>query len=460
MKGYLTANQIEYVMFHLNLIIDLKEDIRENFVFHKGIITGDIQEKIVFQLSKEPYSEQHIVMENEIPVLFPVQRELGIFQVQNGGVIFHYDLLKSAFFLLSGYQERSPEYLDSMDRYPHDLSLQSNLKVTRKPLVNYYLNMIAEGIREYCKSYNIKLKDRLLFKNGVVFITHDIDIVDTYAFPEVIFKIKQALRMTRTPLSWRKSLHMAFHYIFNYLNFFSRNNPHWDFPFIREVESEYGLRSAFFFLPNDKKNVDAYYTFNEPRLKQLFLDLDRENCEIGLHGTVRSATSLTAMKEIQAHLKDYSPQEVRGIRQHRLMYDFNSTPVIHHQAGFQYDTSLGFAEHEGFRNSFCLPFRLYDHESDQMLDHWEIPLTVMDVTLFHYKEYSIEEAMDALEELFQETIKFNGVITFLWHNGRCDDVLMPGMKKFYLNLMKKISTKNMENLLGYEIINRIHRIYK
>jgi hypothetical protein len=246
--------------------------------------------------------------------------------------------------------------------------------------------------------------------------------------------------------------------MFNYLNFWSRKNPHWDFPFILLSESEHGIRSTFFFLPKDQKHTDAYYSFDEPRIKQLFIELDRAGCEIGLHGTVRSATYQSAMKEIMASLKEYSPQKVKGIRQHRLNYDIHITPMIHHQCGIEYDTSLGFAEHEGYRNSFCFPFRPYDHKSDQMYDHWEIPLTVMDITLFHYRGYTADEAMDAIEDLFQETMKFGGINTFLWHNGFSNEVLMPGKKEFYVDLLKNITSKNFENLLGHEIIDRMQQI--
>ncbi len=460
MKGYLTTNQIDFVMFHLDMVLDITEDIRERILFHKDGSTGNIKGKIVFQLSAEPYSQEEVVMEDEIPILFPVRKGSGIYQLQNNSLIFQYDLLKSAFYLLSGYQELNPEHLDSMDRYPYELSVQSSLKVAGKPLVNYYFKMIVDGIREFCKGPDLKFAERSIFGSGAVFMSHDVDIVDTYALPEVIYRFKQVLGIARSPDSWWRSFHLALHYLYNYVILFSKNNPHWDFPFLIKVESDHGIRSAFFFLPKDQKHADAYYSFSEPRMKRLFNDLDRENFEIGLHGTVRSSTSLSAMKEIVALLQKDSPQKVLGIRQHRLKYDIKSTPFIQHEAGIQYDTTLGFAEHEGFRNSYCLPFRLYDHGSDQMLNHWEIPLAVMDVTLFHYREYSTDEAMDAIEKLFKETMKFNGVISLLWHNGINNELLRPGMKEFYINLIKYIASTNLESLLGNEIVSRIKHIDK
>ena len=35
MKGYLNTNQIDYVIFHLNLVIEVSEEILEKFSFHK-----------------------------------------------------------------------------------------------------------------------------------------------------------------------------------------------------------------------------------------------------------------------------------------------------------------------------------------------------------------------------------------------------------------------------------------
>ena len=49
--------------------------------------------------------------------------------------------------------------------------------------------------------------------------------------------------------------------------------------------------------------------------------LEKENCEIGLHGTVNSAQNYENLDDIISKLNHVSKQKVSGIRQHRLIFD-------------------------------------------------------------------------------------------------------------------------------------------
>lgn len=460
MQGFLNSSQIDYVLYHLNLTLNLTETLRNHFVFQKDSSGPVPENKIVFLLSDTPFHLDKVIHEGGVPILFPGKKGVGHYTKIKGSVVFQHDLLKSAFYLLSGYQEIDSESLDSMGRFPYERSVQYQLNCVAKPLVNYYFEMIWEGLSAYGNQRNLVIEKRNLFNEGAVMVTHDVDIVDTYTLPEVVFRIKQALGLAQTTLTSKKAMSLAVHYLLNYLNIFSSNNPHWDFPFIRKTESEQGIRSVFYFLPKDQKHTDAYYRFSESRIKNLISELDSQGCEIALHGTVRSATSGEALKENLGHLNHYSPKEVVGIRQHRLTYSLATTPVLQQQAGLQYDSTLGFAEHEGFRHSFCLPYKVYDHKSERMLDLWEIPLNAMDVSLFSYRDLSLPQAMDRIDELLEETKHFKGVCTLLWHNGISHERLNPGMKKFYKDLMKKIAVSKMESLLGKEIIDRMNSLAK
>jgi len=461
MDSYLSNNKIEYIIFHLNMTFLITKEIRDDFLFLKEKQIPDTKgSRIIFPMSGQKLEKGKIIVENDIPVLFPVFDQKGFYHFEGNNLVFHHDLLKSSFYLLSGYQELEPEHLDSMGRFAHNLSIQSLLGLTHKPIVNYYFQVIAEGIKEYCNLNNIRYEKRNCFRNFCFFLTHDVDSVDTYTIYEVIYRFKQAFKLAKPSFPVWKSFRVAFLFLINYLNFLNRKNPHWDFPFLREVEKKNDFRSVFFFLPKNRLHHDAYYSFKEKRIKKLFDYINREACEIGLHGTVNSSESFAEMSKIYNLIEEYSPQSVYGIRQHRLLFNIKNTPGIFEQVGFLYDTSLCFAEHEGFRNSFCLPFKFYDHRNDRMLDTWEIPLVVMDATLFYYRNYSTNKAMAIIQKLLKEVMKFNGVFTLLWHNGFFDEQLYPGIKKFYLEVMEVIKEKQPENLLGHEIIGRVNDCIK
>jgi hypothetical protein len=147
--------------------------------------------------------------------------------------------------------------------------------------------------------------------------------------------------------------------------------------------------------------------------------------------------------------------DVKGIRQHRLRYEVPQTSEIQEQLGFIYDTSLGFFDHEGFRNSFCLPFKLYNFQKKKMTGIWEIPLNVMDCTLLESRGMNFNEAQVKVENLIAEIRKFSGVFTLLWHNGYFDEIRFPGIHHYYEEMIANIAGSNAKNLTGYQVINKI-----
>ena len=90
--------------------------------------------------------------------------------------------------------------------------------------------------------------------------------------------------------------------------------------------------------------------------------------------------------------------------------------------GFDYDSTISFAEHFGFRNSYCLPFYPFSFVTSQEAGFLEIPLNVMDATLHHpnYLQLSATEVLPALVPVFNEIKKFGGVASVLWHNQNFD----------------------------------------
>lgn len=456
MIGHLNKNQIDYTIFHLALSLKLDESIKSYFYFNTlPNSTNNQIKKIIFDLSSEEFDLQNVKWIDNIPILFSLSEKDKFYSIEQNNLIFHHDLLKSAFYLLSGHQELSPEYTDKFNRFPYELSVQKKLGITKIPIVNYYFDIIWQGIKEFCEINSIELNISETKPSFKFFLTHDIDIVDTYNIYDLIYYMKVFLGFTKSRLSLKLKFKKVFEYLYNFL--FTRKNPNWDFNFLRKIEKDKNFKSVFYFLPKGLKHQDAYYSFNEPRLIKLFNSLIKDGCEIGIHGSVRSAFNLKILKSNISALEDYSVQKVVGIRQHRLLFDMNITPKLHEATNLLYDTTLGFAEHEGFRNSYCHPFKLYNFSEDKPYSTWEVPLNVMDATLFKYRELNLDQAMDSVKEIITEVKKFNGIFTLLWHNGYFDDILHPGIKKFYLNLLGYINNIKGKSCIGREIIQDLEK---
>ena len=103
-------------------------------------------------------------------------------------------------------------------------------------------------------------------------------------------------------------------------------------------------------------------------------------------------------------------------RTHFLRWSEPATPRLLAARGVALDSTLGFAEHEGFRRGTAHPFRLYDLDADRPTDLWEMPLAVMDATLTDYRRVDRDEGARAIRAVFDAARQSGGVAVVLWHN--------------------------------------------
>ena len=443
-----------HLAHHLVLSPELSETIitvpSENFdEFETG------SPRIFFLLSQQAIDHNNIFAIENIPVLYPNNEEKYWYSFEGKNLVFNHDILKSVFYLLSGEQEYKNEHLDFLGRFTYMNSIQKKLRIIHRPVVNYYFSIILQGMEEFCKLNKINFERRLLFSSPQFFLSHDIDRVDKYHILEVIHKYMELLGLKKTVYSKGTLLKLCFSYTFNFINLFKPSNPFWNFKFLRESERRRKLRSTWYFLEKEGRHTNSRYRFNEPRIRKLMDYLNDGESEIGLHGTVQSAHDQKFLNKTLLSLSGVSPQEITGIRQHKLIYSIPETALIHQNAGLKYDSTLTFPAHAGFRNSYCHPFKLYDFENEKMIDIWQIPLTVMDGTLFQYQKLSFNEAREAIQNLLKQVKKFNGIFSLLWHNSFFDEVKHPGITEFYESLLDLMAESDFQSSTGHEIYQMI-----
>ncbi|MCF8363248.1 MAG: polysaccharide deacetylase family protein [Prolixibacteraceae bacterium] len=266
------------------------------------------------------------------------------------------------------------------------------------------------------------------------------------------------MALVKTPYTFKSNIIQLIQTAFQLLRFSKKKNPIWNFSFLRSIEKKYAIKSTFYFLTKGVRNHDSRYTFDQKRLIDLFEFLNKENCEIGIHGTIKSFKSEKELERVCNELKKVSPQPVKGIRQHRLLYELPETALVQMSNDLIYDSTLSFAEHEGFRNSFCFPFKLFDFENDKMIDLWQIPLVMMDVTLYKYRFLDNAQVSKIISQLITEIERFNGVFSLLWHNDFFNELTFPGISKTYENILKHIMNKNAESMTGINIIDSLEKL--
>jgi hypothetical protein len=458
---YLSNNKIQYVLFHLKQHISGEVLENDFFVFVKedDIIPETIRNKVVFVLSdcQRPGPVLVNFMQTELPVLFPLKTEgRFIYRVDGrGNLIFGYDLVSSVFYLLSGQQETEGGPRDLYGRFSYDFSLQKKLGCVHLPLVNYYFEMIIQGLEVFTKAHKFSIDRRRLFTDFGFSLSHDVDRVRFHHPVRVLYRMKQIIGLAPLNYSRSNTIKLFFKGVLFNLNPFSGEDPWWNFDWMTDLEKCLGIRSAFFFLKQEDRFDNSLYKFHFKKIRSLVKRLKDDCFEVGLHGTMRSAIEKNSLKKQKRELGKVLGTEPVGIRQHYLRFFCPQTFKLQQSVGLKYDTSLAFAEHDGYRNGYCYPFHPYDFENDRMMKIWEIPLVMMEVSVLQYRKADFQELRNAVMHYIAEAQKFGGIFSLLWHNCRLSEYEYGGVREFYESLLKEIVAKKPDVMSGAQIINRL-----
>lgn len=310
--------------------------------------------------------------------------------------------------LFTKKEEYETQLLDKYHRYPYYLSNNRNV--------------FTPEVSDFLVKNGLKIK----YPNGSKFavcLTHDID--NAYYSELPLGLTLKAFKQ----LQIKESLRMLF----------SRGNkklfPYPTFSKIMDLEEKYKAKSSFYFLALDKHNIDYSYKIEEldEELKEI---IDR-GWGIGLHGGHEAYNSKKELKKQKERLEDVIKTNVIGYRNHYLRFKVPTTWQLLKNTGFKYDATFGYFDCVGFRNGTCHPFKPYNLNTNQYIDILEIPITVMAPTFFNYMKLDIKNAWEITKQLIDTVKKYNGVITFLWHNTD-----MIGKK---LELYEKILKYSKEN---------------
>jgi peptidoglycan/xylan/chitin deacetylase (PgdA/CDA1 family) len=174
---------------------------------------------------------------------------------------------------------------------------------------------------------------------------------------------------------------------------------------ITDLEARRGLRSSFYFM---SKNYDLN------RLTRTARRLAGSGWEVGLHGDFGTYDSAEAMEDAVNRLSSAFGTRPVGLREHFLQFDYDKTWEIAQTSGFIYDSTVGNRDHLGFRLGLCTPFHPPDSGWNQM-KVVELPLVLMDTTLWGYLGRSESEGEKDFLSLLEQVNKVNGLMTLLWH---------------------------------------------
>jgi hypothetical protein len=225
--------------------------------------------------------------------------------------------------------------------------------------------------------------------------------------------------------SWRRRLLMGARHPKTLVQ---ANEEYWNFQRIIQKEAELGLPSSWYFVADGRHPRDPPY-----RLDEVADEMKRVHTagnEVGVHGSFLSFNDGPMLLKQRLAVEATLGSRAIGIRQHFINFEAPLTWKLQEAAGFEYDTTLAFNEHSGFRTGMCHPYR----PSGRSI--LEIPLVLMDGQLFWYEKFDVERATANCELLARAVESLGGVLTMNWHQHTLDGYSFPGWWDVYDRILE------------------------
>jgi uncharacterized protein DUF7033 len=325
------------------------------------------------------------------------------------------DVLGSAFFMLTRYEEMAVGERDAYGRFPASASLAEREGFVRVAIVDAYVELLWGALRRLWPGLERRPRSFRLA------LTHDVDdpLASMGRTPrrlarqlaaDALVRRDPALAAQRVR-SWTAVRRGDF-----------RLDPYNTFDFLMGVSERHGIAGAFYFLATEEASArNGPYTLEHPWVRSLIATIHRRGHEIGYHAgfdTYRNAERTgEEFRRLRAAAREIGVSQSQwGGRQHYLRWENPSTWENWERAGLDYDSTVGFADRIGFRLGTSHEFQVFHLRRRQPLRLRERPLLVMDRTLFDYMRLSPQDAEQAVLEVARECRRAGGTLTLLWHN--------------------------------------------
>ncbi len=194
-------------------------------------------------------------------------------------------------------------------------------------------------------------------------------------------------------------------------------NPLRQFKEIRRIEDKHNWCSTFFLLEDEYwRKKGGRFKWDDPEFCKISDFLLNEDCELGIHGSAYRHDDPEWWKMTQDRFNRLYGHPAVGTRVHHLKMRLPQTWHSQRQAGLHYDTTFGLPNVLGAPGGFCFPFEIpLDHAADKK-PFVELPLSIMDQTLFRYLRLDSDAAFAESRKLLETIIEAGGLAVLLWHN--------------------------------------------
>jgi len=333
------------------------------------------------------------------------------------------DVLGTAFFMLSRYEEAAVAQRDEFDRFAARFSVMHAAGLLERPIVNEQIELLWRVLRQLWPSLVRKPRTyRCLLSCDV----DNVEILGSNARTALRILGGRSVRDALREGAWLSVIPRATRFWRAW-----RGHPGADalddFDLLMDIAEQSGCRFVFNFIARreGRSRKDGIYGVHRYGIRRLMRRIHERHHELGFHGSYESFRDLAQIRREFDSLTRIADEESLhqqqwGGRQHYLRWEAPTTWQAYADAGLSYDSTLTYADHAGFRCGVCYEFPVFNVRTRQPLALRERPLIVMEASLFgpSYMQLDTGQALEKVVALSETCRRFDGDFTFLWHNGQ------------------------------------------
>jgi len=252
-------------------------------------------------------------------------------------------------------------------------------------------------------------------------------------------------------------------------------DPYMQIPDLVDVLGE--EKACFFFLGLERDHFRDRYDIREAPWRTLPFYCLKNGHDVGVHGNplhAESAEGLRAERDRLAEVldvedeslsltqkqrilpTDYDPDgdqaedptdggnlsakalnHIRCNRQHYLRWLPDKTMKALAEAGFKVDSSVAWNDRPGFRSGTAIPYVWWDLDEMCEVPIVEMPLILGDFQL-HSKGHKLHEPWEHFIRMWEQTSRWGGVFTWMFHNVYFHEQEFPEHKAFFLQVLEHL----------------------
>lgn len=385
-----------------------------------------------------------------IPFLF--SRFGAIFAFNPQSVLIRKDIVASGFYFLTCWHEFIlSHHGQTRGRVDFRQSLQYRWDFTDVPVVDVYCQLLLFVMERYLPQFireirwgardlgfrhpSVKpasgIRQAVPAGRFAISLSHDIDYWDFWSAGQKkeVFKYNLRTFFRRPHIAAYKILGHTLHK--NLIH-----DPCRQMSWILSRENRLGVDSTWFIFGKDDYADPRQNYISDPQASGL-LGQVLQGKELGLHGSPESAYDPGALQRELDILRSLG-YVVRGYRSHYLNFDYQKSFQLLEDAGLAYDSTLGYWEHIGFRAGISFPFFPFNIEQNRPFRVLEIPLIVMDTTLYSQRAMNLRPgaALRQLSRLINRAQNYGSQLSLLWHNVSFDPIDYPLWSYVYWSALR------------------------